>query len=272
MNLLKYTAAFALLSLLLFSCKKKDSDSDYDPTKSGKITLHLENVVGSQSLLLDSTTYQNALGQDFKITTFNYFISNIVLKNDKGETYTVPQDQSYFLCRANDDESREITLTVPEGNYTSVDYIIGVDSARSCMPISNRTGDLDPAGEAADMYWMWNSGYIFMKLEGTSSYAKLDTPSGTRPLMYHIGLFGGYSSPTINNIKANSISFDGSSAKVRAANTTGPEVHFSVDALKVVNGSTNINFATYPVVMVNPYSVNIANNYASMISFEHIHE
>ena len=270
MKAIKIFALFILGSVVLFSCKK--NTSEYDASKYSKIILHFDNVVGSNNLVLDSQTYSNSFGQDFKVSKFNYYISNIKLLNEKGEYYTIPQDQSYFLVKESDAESQEIELTVPEGNYTGVSYIIGVDSARSTMPIANRTGVLDPAGDGADMYWSWNSGYIFMKFEGSSSFAPLDTTLNMRPLAYHIGLFGGYNTATLNNIKNNSISFDGNSAKVRTANANTPEVHFNVDALKVVNGTTNINFANYPMVMVNPYSANIANNYSSMISFEHIHE
>ena len=65
------------------------------------------------------------------------------------------------------------------------------------MDVSQRTGVLDPSGAGADMYWTWNSGYIFFKMEGTSPAA---TGMGNS-FMYHIGGFGGYSAPTINNIK-----------------------------------------------------------------------
>jgi hypothetical protein len=44
-----------------------------------------------------------------------------------------------------------------------------------------------------------------------------------------------------------------------------------VDALKVLNGTTNINIANYPVVMANSYSANIANNYKEMFSLDHVH-
>jgi hypothetical protein len=84
-------------------------------------------------------------------------------------------------------------------------------------------------------------------------------------------LFGGYSTPTINNIKEVTVSFGSSVASVRQAKTSAPEAHLYVDALKVLNGTTNINIANYPVVMANPYSANIANNYKEMFSLDHVH-
>lgn len=273
-NLIKLAfIAGAFVSVLATGCKPKDDDStDIDPNKKGKLALHLEHQVNGAALVLNTNNYTNALAEEFKITTFNYYLSNIKLKNENGTTYTVPQAESYFLVKESDADSKEITLSnIPEGNYTDITFTIGVDSLRSTMPIADRTGVLDPAAGAEGMYWMWNSGYIFMKMEGTSPVAPLDSATSTRPFAYHIGGFGGYSSATINNLKTVNLSFNGEKALVRAANSAAPEVHTIVDASKVMNGTTNVSIATNPVVMFNPYSVNIANNYSSMFRVDHVH-
>ncbi len=263
---------FAIATLALSSCKKETKTSDIDPNRKGAIGLHFDNRAGSQDLVLNTQTYQNALGQDVNFSMFKYYISNIKLINKDGSTFTYPKDQSYFLVNEADATTQEIELdNVPEGDYTGVTFTIGVDSLKSTAPLAERTGVLDPAVGAAGMYWMWNSGYIFMKMEGTSPSAPLDTASGTRPFYYHIGLFGGYSTPTINNIKEVTVSFGSSVASVRQAKTSAPEAHMYVDALKVLNGTTNINIANYPVVMANSYSANIANNYKEMFSLDHVH-
>lgn len=273
-NLIKLAfIAGAFVSVLATGCKPKDDDNtDIDANKKGKLGIHLEHQVGGTALALNSTNYSNALGQEFKISKFNYYLSNIKLKNENGTIYTVPQAESYFLIKETDADSKEIELSnIPEGNYTDITFTIGVDSLRSTMPIADRTGVLDPAAGGQDMYWMWNSGYVFMKMEGTSPVAPLDTVTNTRPFEYHIGGFGGFSSSTINNIKTVSLNFNGEKALVRQANSSAPEVHTIVDAAKVLNGTTNVSFATNPVVMFNAYSVNIANNYASMFRVDHVH-
>ncbi|OWY24285.1 hypothetical protein C7N43_35200 [Sphingobacteriales bacterium UPWRP_1] len=257
------------VSIFLTSC---DKESEINPNEKGSIGLHFDNRAGSSDLALNTGNYTNALNQALNITTFNYFVSNIKLHNEDGSVYTVPQAESYFLIKESEAESQEIELNdVPEGNYNKITFTIGVDSLRNTMPISERTGALDPAGEAEGMYWMWNSGYIFMKMEGTSPVAPLDSASNTNLFMYHIGGFGGYSSQTINNIKEVTLSFGNESAKVRNDNMEAPEAHLYVDALKVLNGSTNIDISATPVVMFAQYSTNIANNYANMFSVNHVH-
>ena len=84
----------------------------------------------------------------------------------------------------------------------------------------------------------------------------------------HIGGFGGLSSKTINNIKETSLKI-ADVAKVRSDAT--PKMHVVVDAAKVLNGSTNVSFKTNATTMFNPFSVNVANNYVSMFTLDHIH-
>jgi hypothetical protein len=265
---------FAVISILATSCKKEDHadhTSDIDPNRSGYIRIEFDNKVGDLGLVLDSPFYTNSFGQNYAISKFDYFISNIVFVNADGSKYVVPQDSSYFLIKESNSNSWEVKLKVPEGNYVGLNFMIGIDSLRNTKPISERQGVLDISGEAASMYWTWNSGYIFLKMEGTYDDPN-DSVFTRSPLTYHIGGYGGYTSPTINNIKNVSLAFGSESAQVRAAyGDDGVMVHLNVDASKVIDGSTKIDFNTHSFVMFTPYSVNIANNYASMFSIDHIH-
>lgn len=266
-----------LLSFLFFisSCKKEEHiehASEIDPNKKGYITIALDNKVGDLGLVLDSPFYTNSFGQNYAISKFDYFISNIVFVNADGSNYVIPQDSSYFLIKENVSSSLNIKLRIPEGNYVGLKFTIGVDSLRNTKPASERQGVLDVGGAAAGMYWTWNSGYIFLKLEGT-----YDDPADSiltrSPLTYHIGGFGGISpNLTINNIKNVSINFSTENAEVREAYANdGSMVHLNVDASKVIDGSTKVDFNTHSFVMFTPFSVNIANNYANMFTLDQVH-
>ena len=112
------------------------------------------------------------------------------------------------------------------------------------------------------MYWSWNSGYIFFKMEGTSTAAPED-PTGNRRFRYHIGGFGGYSARTINNIKT--ITLDLSKAgTVKVKKGRNATIHIKADILKTFNGASNLSIAAHPSVMFSEYSVNVANNYSKM--------
>ncbi|WP_338870200.1 MbnP family protein [Spirosoma sp. SC4-14] len=234
------------------------------PDSYGSLSLAFTNVAGSQAMNLNTNTYQNAVGESFTVTKFNYFISNIQLQKDDGSVYTLPQESSYFLVEAEKPESQTMTLTsIPSGNYTGMTFLIGVDSTRSLADISLRTGVLDPALNDG-MYWEWNSGYIFMKLEGTSPSAPA---AQNNAFFYHIGGFGGgyNGKKTINNLRTVTLTFNGDVVKVDS--DLKPQVRLKTDVLKVFNGSTKLSISQYPSVMFDTYSTNIANNYASMFSY-----
>ena len=269
MNQLVVVSAF-IVTILLPACKKNSSTAEIDPNRKGSVMLYFDNRAGAQELILNTSTYQNALGQDLTVSKFNYYISNIKLLNKDGSTYTYPKDNSYFLIQESDASTQSIMLkNIPEGDYSGVVFTIGVDSVKSVSKIADRTGVLDPSAGGADMYWGWNSGYIFLNMEGASSFAPLDSTTMQRPVEYHIGLFG--LNGATNNIKTITIPFNGVFASVRQAKTNAPEAHFFVDVLKVVNGSSNIDFAVEPSILSDKNSVNVANNYKEMFALDHVH-
>lgn len=269
---MKYLIVSLLTTILFIACKK-DKMEVYDPNVKSELTLKFDNIVGDKELQLNTGSYTNASGEQFSISVLQYFISNIELTTKDGRTYTLPQLESYFLVKEQDLASQNIKIQVPEGEYKTLKFVIGVDSLRSTKPISERPGVLDPANYAPGhegMYWSWNSGYIFYKMEGTSAAAPAD-PSGNKKFRFHIGLFGGYSSPTLNNIKTKTIDLSVAGApKVKMGKK--PSVHILHDVLKSMEGHTKVSLAEYPTVMVNPFSANIANNYVEGFMHHHTHE
>jgi hypothetical protein len=252
-----YAAAFA--ALFFTACSKDEATVNSDTR--APLTIEFDNIVGGQNLQLNTGTYTNASGEDFKVTTLKYYVSNIKLTKTDGSVYTVPQDSSYFLIQEGGND--EAAINLPEGDYKTLTFTLGVDSLRSTKDLSQRTGALDPT--TSDMYWSWNSGYIFFKMEGTSSFAPA---SGQNKYYYHIGGFGGYSSVTINNIKTITLDLTtGGIAKVRSGRT--PNLHLMADISKMFTGTTNVSIAANSMVMFSNYSVNIANNYASMFRHDH---
>jgi len=227
--------------------------------------IQFDNRVGHQDLVLDSKEYINSLGESFNISQLQYFISNIILRRTDGKDHVIHQDDSYFLVQENKPGTQLIKLLVPPADYNQLTFVVGVDSLRNTMNISRRTGVLDPASSMDNgMYWSWNSGYIFLKMEGESPAAPAD-PTGNRRFRYHIGGFGGYSAPTINNIK--SITLDlAPPGIVKARKGRKATITISADILKVFNATTNLSIATHPSVMFSEYSVNIANNYHQMFT------
>lgn len=255
-----------MLAAGIFSCKKQKPPQNTE--EMTEMTIEFDNIMGGQNLFINAVTYTNAAGEPFTVSLAQYYISNIKLRKADGTEYVVNQDSSYFLIKESEPLTRFARFKVPVGNYHQVSFIVGVDSLRSTMDITKRTGVLDPAGGMDDgMYWGWNSGYIFLKLEGTSAMAPVD-PSGQRKYRFHIGGFGGYSAPTINNIKTITTDLTTSGiAQARVGRTAN--IHYLVDLMKVLNGTTNVSIAANPSIMFSDYSVNLANNYKDMFYHDH---
>lgn len=252
--------AFALsigLSVFFVSCES----TDISPNDKNSVKLTFENLVGSEPLVLGTKSYTNASGEDFTITTLNYFVSNITLKKSDGTQLKIAD--KYFLVKESDKASKTITLTdIPAGDYSSVSFMIGVDSAKSVSDVSQRTGVLDPASYGTDnMYWSWNSGYIFFKMEGTSS----KSTAATNTYKFHIGGFGGMSAKTANNLRTVTL-LTKDNLNVRKDIT--PEVNLAIDALKVFQNSLKI--ADKNEIMNPTFGIPVANNYQSMFGVKQV--
>lgn len=277
MKTVYFTIRTFILSIsLLFgvSCSKKEAPMP-DNTKKGLFSIEFDNIVGDETLGFDPRVYKNAKGEAFRIKTLRYFISNIKLYKADGTEYIVPQEKSYFFMEGSDRRSRFAKVEVPEGDYNKVKFIVGVDSARSTMPTEDRQGVLSFNPEAGHdgMYWGWNQGYIFFKLEGYCDGISDDQqgdPTGNKQFRYHIGGYGGYNpkAPTLNNIKE--VTMDLSPAGIaQVREGLRSNVHLFVDVLKIFNGPYTFSIVQHPTVMFSDFSQNIANNFLSMFTHDH---
>lgn len=239
--------------------------SRYEKPKNteGTVILKFNNLFNKEALDFEKE-YTNAHGEKVKFTLLNYFISNIKLTNEDGSTYVIPQDSSYFLVKQSDPASKEITLNhIPSGKYSALTFTIGVDSLRNTMGIGSRTGALDVGATAKGMYWVWNSGYIFFKLEGTSPAA----PEKQKNVFnYHIGGFGGYRSKTMNNIKTRTLAFK----PVVVSNRKGPVIDINVEIDHFFDQVNPIKIAEKSSVMWGEFSTKISENYVSIFNLGNV--
>ncbi len=260
---MKRILIIASVSVIFLSSCKKD-DPEYNPNIKADLSVEFDNIAGTSDLQLNTGNYTNAAGESFKITKLKYFVSNFKLTNVDGTVYTVPQNDCYFLIDESVASSHDPVLSVPEGEYKSISFVIGVDSLRNTMDVSQRTGVLDVSATAADMYWSWNSGYIFFKMDGTSPAV---TGMGG-VFQYHVGGFGGYSTPTVNNLKTITLDLTTrGTPKVKTGKETN--IHLMVDVLKALTGTTTMSFATTAMVHSPTAGVPIGNNYSNMIAHDH---
>lgn len=186
-------------------------------------------TVHGQPLHMGRPDYTNKRGQAFQLTVLKFYIGNVVLHADNGSRHAVG---GYTLIDFEDEASLRIHLdSVPKNVYTSMSFIVGVDSVTN--ESGPQAGALDPLN---GMYWTWATGYIFFKLEGTS-------PSSPQPknlIEFHIG---GYRAP-YNNIH-----------QVRVDLTAGG---ITIDIGEWIDSGVGIDFVTQSSVTDARSAVDIA--------------
>ena len=214
---------------------------------TGTIQLHFRNVVNGLPLKLNDSTarYTNANNDTYTITTFKYYVSNIILTTTKGDDIAIPN--TYFLVDAANPASLHPTLAaIPAGKYKGISFTIGVDSARNFG--GAQTGSLDPAN---GMFWTWNSGYIFLKMEGYSP----QSTAKQHKLTFHVG---GIKRP--NTLRTFSQSFN-KPVQINKEKTTA--ISIKTDANALFKGKNPVSFGKLSNVMGGPNALLIADNYAN---------
>ena len=216
----------------------------YHAAQPVELTLQFHPFVGPEPLVLNQLRYPNPGGGGrFEVRDFQFFLSNIRLAGDTG-AYAEPG--SYHLVRFDGAQATyAVTLhDVPRGDYSRVEFGIGVDPAAN-RSIESR-GDLDPNGRMA---WTWDVGYKFVLLEGA-----FVRDGARQPLVYHVGFD--------ENYKRISTPLDAKLLGARGAN-----LHFRVDLLKMFTGHATVDMAALPSVKFDRNeSALLARNYAEMIS------
>ncbi len=176
-------AAAATLILGLTSCKKDDTTTT--PTAVGNGTVNIEfahkyGMMSDKDFILDSIFIHPMKNDTMYFSKFKYFFTNVKLKKADGTYWT--ETESYHLIDLSKPSSLTISLAnVPAGDYTSLEYTLGVDSARNVS--GAQTGDLATTN---DMFWTWKSGYIMLKAEGKYKDNKVD-----KMFAFHLGGFSG---------------------------------------------------------------------------------
>jgi hypothetical protein len=69
---------FLLIFITSFIACKKDETTPTNTAQNGSLVVKFDNRVGIEELILNTNNYKNALGDSFKLSTFKYFVSNVV--------------------------------------------------------------------------------------------------------------------------------------------------------------------------------------------------
>lgn len=148
------------------------------------LSLHFVHPIGNQHLLQLDSGFVFKQKDTLVIHSLRYYISDIKLFQNKVEVYA--ETNGYHLIDLSDPSSLNIELKLLKNTpYDEISFNLGIDSATNTAGALG--GALDPS---KGMYWSWQSGYINLKLEGSSNVC----PQFGHTFQYHLG---GYLYPNL---------------------------------------------------------------------------
>lgn len=251
MKKILFLAAIAVFALQ--GCK--DDEKIDTPTPTGgnaTAVFKIDHVAEDHhDMLMLNKDYTLSDGSKVSIDFVRYWLSNVEFVKDDGSVWK--ESASYRLIEQTaQNNRREFQLNMPSGKYKAVRFSIGVDANRNSSTDSI-SGELDVT---KGMNWNWNTGYIFMKLEG--KYTDKDT-TGSINWRYHLGMNANYK--TIEMAFPSAVEF-GSNKKV--------ELELMYHVLDIFSTPNQMSLKQFPTLMVGPadQTARAAENYSKAF---HLH-
>lgn len=206
-----------------------------------EITIKFHHIANGKPLILSDSSYTNAFGENYQVSRLKYYISNA--------GFAEKNENNISLVDAAENDS--IMVYPKPGIYSTLYFTLGVDSALNCSGAQD--GALDPLN---GMFWTWNSGYIFFKLEGYSSSSTADL----QRIEHHVG---GYRYPNKVSRTIKLALPKNLEVKKNGKHT----IHINLDLDKYWKGVNNIKIAGQALLMApGGLAIKAADNFTGMFS------
>ena len=190
-----YFAILLLTGLVLFSsCSRKGCTdpvaTNYDPDAKKNccceytpaLALKFNPTFDGQPFVLNQEYTEPSSGRKLKFTKVKYYISNVMVG-----THALFSEDSYGHFQFNSDNSVFNAGHFPVGSHQQVSFQVGVDSVTNKQKLPSDFPAGHPLADT-DLYWTWNTGYIFIKLEGMVDTTTVPDGSLDKVFVFHLGL------------------------------------------------------------------------------------
>jgi hypothetical protein len=174
---MRYLSLISCCLLIAVACKKKPGPEP--PTVTPQLKVEIQPVFGNDTLELDST-YTTQDGWDVQFTDIKFYLTDWASGSNE------LSDVARFDYRENGTTAFQVNGTA--ANFPSLTGNIGVPASinhndPSAFPSSSPLNIMNANG----MHWAWNTGYIFIIIEGRADTIPDGTPLFGHLLTYHIG-------------------------------------------------------------------------------------
>lgn len=198
-KMMRYLVFIGCCLLVTVACKKKKTEDPQPAAVTPQLKLTVQPVFGAQNLYIDST-YTTQAGWDIQFTDIKFYITDL----GNGSNQLV--DAARYDYTQNGTQAFQV-----DGDYTQFSSLsgnIGVPASinhndPSAFPATSPLNILNANG----MHWGWNTGFIFIIIEGRADTIPDGNPLFDHSLTYHVGTdayLGTVNFPTINWTAASS--------------------------------------------------------------------
>lgn len=146
--------------IVFFSCSKDKGNSN--------IQLDFDFEYANQVFEINKV-YPYILEYEVKFESMKLYVSNIRLIESDG---TVAEGPKIVFVDASA-ENNKVSFEIPEGNYSSIEFSIGVPESLNGTDNPDFDASLydqdSPLSLSNGMYWTWNSGYRFILMDGRTN-------------------------------------------------------------------------------------------------------
>ncbi|WP_103866769.1 MbnP family protein [Aquimarina sp. I32.4] len=286
---MKSTIKLIVLTFAFFaiSCSS-DDDGASNKDAVSTVKIKWDNIVGQKDMNIVEKQnleygYKTADNQDFNITSFGYYITNIILEGPNGERFEDEISISaadakgvYHIKEGDFASAATILQNVPIGKYNKITFTVGIPEEG--VKEGAAGGVLDPAAGA--WFWNWNAGYIGFAIEGhasTSSQAHNEIDGFVIPeksFAIHIGGWRditpleGETPKFVNNVKTITLNFD---SDVTVAESQEPSIHLLANA-KALFDTSSVDFSTTYSVHAPILGKQFADVLDQVFSYSHVHQ
>ncbi|MCH8545539.1 MAG: hypothetical protein LAT54_02295 [Cryomorphaceae bacterium] len=163
MNSFKNILSFFIAgSLFISSCSSDDDDHTIAPQPNKATMIFDMKLLADNNEVKRAELFSIDESYDFRLLETRFYVSNVELKNTSGDW--VKSDPKILLLDIRNQGSDDFKITVPEGDYVEMRYLIGLDSA------TNRSYPTDfprehPLSAFQATHWNWNLFYRFIIVE-----------------------------------------------------------------------------------------------------------
>lgn len=245
-----YSLLFSSLAIFFIGCTDDKDGKDEDEVQQSELQLNA-TILYNNTPVDFSTAYLTEDGYRIKFSKVNFILTEF----GNSEKLLFPSAVFKF-------ENDPHLVWKGEGDVTHFDSLsglVGVPATENHKDPSARSLD-DPLSimNTGDMHWGWNTGYIFLAIEGRADTTSDQSGSFDQILTYHVGL-----EDFLRPISFESVDWNKTSEYLH-------EFTFNVDLYTLFNGGNKVNVRTERSSHTNPgeeeLSARIIDNFVSGIN------